>query len=412
VPRGALTAPRSVGDRPTSGWLRLSIVFALASFIEAVGFGHFISFLPLLVEDIGVAEADVASAVGTLSAAALFLGLPLVPFWGAWADRYSRKVIVVRSAVIETLLFALLVFTHELWQLFLLVPLVGLVLGNTGVMLAELTDRTPRARLGFSISLVGTAGPLGFAIGPAFGGVVADRFGVQSLFLVDAILTAAVVVLLVVGYHERRDRERTTLSVLTLVRRSLVAVVRHPLARAVFVAYFLLLLGQRLTLPFLAIYVEELAGPVMLATTVGLVAGGYGIAASLGSPLGGLLGDRIGYRRMYVAAVGVVTICLVFAAVAPTLLPFALAYAAYGVGFATASSMLYAVLATGLPDEIRSPVLNLALAPLYLSGVLGSLITTAALEATGGDLRPLWAASAGIVALGAAPAIWFAQGRR
>ena len=46
--------------------------------------------------------------VGFLSTAAFIAGLPLVPFWGAWADRYSRKAIIVRSAAVETVLFLLL----------------------------------------------------------------------------------------------------------------------------------------------------------------------------------------------------------------------------------------------------------------------------------------------------------------
>ncbi len=382
----------------------------MASFIETVGFGHFIAFLPLLVTDIGVPAPDVPTTVGLLSAAALLVGMPLVPFWGAWADRYSRKLIIVRSALVEAVLFGFLIFTHEVWQLFVLVPLVGLVLGNTGVMLAEVTDRTPRHRLGFAISLVGTAGPLGFAVGPAFGGFLADRYGVQSLFLIDAVLTAGVVALLVLGYHERADRPRTSQRVLTLVRRSLVAVVRHPLARAVFVAYFLLLLAQRLPLPFIALWVEQLNGPVGLATVVGLVAGGYGLASAVGSPLGGLLGDRVGYRRVFAGGALVVAACLGLIALAPGLVPFAIAYAAYGVGFATASSMLFTMLATGLPPEIRSPVLNLALFPLYVSGVIGSLLSTALLAVTDGDIRPLWAIAAFVALLAIVPAV-LAMGR-
>jgi MFS family permease len=350
-----------------------------------------------------VAEADTATAVGLLSASSLLVGLPLVPFWGAWADRYSRKLIIVRSAVVEAVLFGFLIFTHELWQLFLIVPLVGLVLGNTGVMLAELTDRAPSHRVGFAISLVGTAGPLGFAVGPAFGGFLADRYGLGSLFLIDAVLTAAVVALLIVAYHERKDRPRSGATVMTLVRRSLRAVVSHPLARAIFVAYFLLLLAQRFGLPFVALYVEALHGPAMLATIVGLIAGGYGLAAAIASPVGGLLGDRVGYRRVLTGAVLVVAACLVVIAAAPGLLVFAGAYAVYGVGFATATSMLYAALATGLPPDIRSPVLNLALVPLYLSGIVGSLLATGLISATGGDLRPVWLTAAVIAAVALVP---------
>jgi DHA1 family multidrug resistance protein-like MFS transporter len=378
-------------------------VFAVASFIETVGFGHFLSFQPLLVRSLGVPESDVAITVGLLSAAALLVGLPLVPFWGAWADRYSRKLIVVRSAVVEAVLFFLLALVREPWQLFVLVPLIGLVLGNTGVMLAELTDRTPRARLAFSISVVGAAGPLGFAVGPAIGGVIADQQGLPVLFLADAVLTAAVVLLLLVGYHERPDRLRTTERVMTLVSRSLIAVVRSPLARVVFVTYFLLLLGQRFLLPYLALYVEQLHGSEQLATVVGLVAGGYGLAAAIGSPAAGVLADRVGYGPVLRLGIVVAAICLGIAAVAPDLLSFAIVYAIYGIGFATAASMLFTLLASGLPADIRSPVLNLALLPLYLSGVIGALLSTAIIAAFGGRLQPIWLISAVVIAAGLIP---------
>jgi len=368
-----------------------------------VGFGHFFAFLPILVRDLGLTGQDAATTVALLSTSALLLGLPLAPFWGAWADRYSRKLIIVRSAVVECFLWLLLAFVSQVWQVFLLVPLVGLVLGNTGVMLAEITDRTPSERLGFAISLVGIAAPLGVALGPAFGGVLADAYGVQSLFLLDAVLSAAVVVLLVALYHERADRPRTTATVMTLVRRSLAAVVRTPIARAVFVAYFFLLLGQRIVFPFLALFIESINGSAMLATTVGIVAGAYGVAASVGSPIAGRFSDRLGHLRVYAVAVVVVFACFIGAWLARSLLPFAIVYALYGVGFATASSMLYTLLATGLPADVRSPVLNLALVPLYVSGIVGSLLSAQLLAATGGDVRPLWLAGGLLVALALLP---------
>jgi DHA1 family multidrug resistance protein-like MFS transporter len=361
----------------------------VASFVETVSFGHFLVFLPLLVRSLGVTDAGLAVTVGILSVAAFIAGLPLVPFWGAWADRYSRKLVIVRSAAVETALFLLLSQVGQVWQLFVLVPLAGLVLGNTGVMLAELSDRAPRARLAFAISIVGTASPLGFAIGPALGGVIADHTSVQTLFLLDGLLSLAMVVMLSALYHEHRDRPAGG-SVLALVRASLGAIARTPLARGVFVGYSLLLLGQRLIAPYVPLYVERLSGPVQLATIVGLVAGGYGLASAMGSPVAGMLADRTGYRRVFTVGAVLAGTCLILASVAPALLPFAIVYALTGIGFAACSSMLYTMLAAGLPATIRSSVLNLALAPLYLSGVAGSLVSAAILQVNGGDLAPLW----------------------
>lgn len=369
-----------------------------------MSFGHYVTFLPLLVRDLGVAAPDIPETVGILSSISLAAGLPLVPFWGAWADRFSRKLIVVRSAVVEAVLFVLLAFVTDVNQLFLLVPLVGLVLGNTGVMLAEITDRAPRVRLGLAISIVGASGPLGLAVGPLFGGPLVDQAGVQTLFLADAAVTGLVVLALMVGYHELRDRVRSVLPVMTLVRRSLVAVLRTPLAQGVFLTYFLVLVGQRLVTPYLALYVEALNGPVLLASTVGLVAGIYGIAAAVGSPLAGALADRVGFGRVLLSAIAVVAGASFVAAALPSLLPFAVDYGILGVGFATASAMLFATLATHLPTDIRSAVLNLVLVPSYLSGIVGSLFAVQVVQRTGGDLRPLWLLAGVLVALALIPA--------
>jgi DHA1 family multidrug resistance protein-like MFS transporter len=246
------------------------------------------------------------------------------------------------------------------------------------------------------MSLVGAATPLGISLGPGLGGFIADSIGVQALFVFDALLSVAATVLLVLLYHERADRRRTSLSVLQLVRRSLRAVVGHPVARAVFATSFLLLLGQRTVFPFMALWVQELNGPLMLGTIVGLVAAGYGIAASIGSPIAGRLADQTGYTRvLFVAASGTVG-CFLVAAFLHTLLPFAVTYAVYGICYATVSSLLFVILATRLPNDVRSSVLNLSLAPLYISGILGSLVSTQVLAVTGGEIRPLWFLGAAI----------------
>jgi MFS family permease len=370
-----------------------------------VAFAHYLSFLPLLVRDLGVPQAEVAGTVGLLTTASLLAGLPLVPFWGAWADRYSRKAVIVRSAVVEAVLFLLMALVRDVAHLFLLVPLVGLVLGNTGVMLAEVTDRAPRRRLGFAIALVGASGPLGVALGPAVGGPLVDQAGVQVLFLVDAALSGLAVAALVLLYHERPDRMRSAHRVTTLVRRSLVAVVRTPLARSVFVTYFLILLGQRIVAPFLALWVELLNGPLLLASTVGLVAGVHGLAAAVGSSAAGALADRVGFGTVLVGAIGVTAATSLAAAAMGTLLPFTVDYALLGVGFATAAAMLFALLATGLPVAVRSSVLNLSLVPMYLSGIVGSLLAVELLGRAGGDLRVLWVVAAGFTMLAVVPAV-------
>ena len=83
--------------------------------------------------------------------------MPLVPLWGAWADKYSRKVVIVRSALVEAVVFAAVALAREPWQVALAMLLIGLQLGNTGIMLAGIRDVTPRLRLGTTIAIFGAA---------------------------------------------------------------------------------------------------------------------------------------------------------------------------------------------------------------------------------------------------------------
>ena len=85
-------------------------------------------------------------------------------------------------------------------------------------------------------------------------------------------------------------------------------------------------------------------------------------------------------------------------------MPFGIDYAIMGIGFATAGSMLFATLATGLPADIRSSVLNLSLVPAYLSGIVGSLLAVQIVEWSDGDLDPLWILGGAIVAVALVPA--------
>ena len=82
-----------------------------------------------------------------------------MPLWGVWADKYSRKAVIVRSALVEAVVFTLAALAREPWQMAIAVMLIGFQLGNTGVMLAAIRDVTPKARLGTTIGLFGAAGP-------------------------------------------------------------------------------------------------------------------------------------------------------------------------------------------------------------------------------------------------------------
>ena len=93
--QAAHLAPDGQADR---AWLRLVALFFAAGVFESIGFGHLGAFTPLYLGQLHVAAADIPLWTGILGAIGWVIGIPMIPLWGVWAETYSRKFVVVRSA--------------------------------------------------------------------------------------------------------------------------------------------------------------------------------------------------------------------------------------------------------------------------------------------------------------------------
>ena len=136
MPTTATLTPGPAPARPTQDWRILVAVFWVTSMVEGLGVSQIFALLPTYLREMGVPDSERLAFVGIFSALIFVVGMPLVPLWGAWADKYSRKVVIVRSALVEAVVFAAVALAREPWQVALAMLLIGFQLGNTGVMLA------------------------------------------------------------------------------------------------------------------------------------------------------------------------------------------------------------------------------------------------------------------------------------
>src|SRR2546425_12197951 len=130
-------------SRRASSWISLLVLFGIASTVEAFTVSHVFRFMPLCLATVHVPPAEVPAWTGYLNAAFFLFGLPLVPFWGVWSERYGRIPIIARSAFVEMVVFAVLWLAQSRWHAALGLLLVGLQLGNTGLMLSGLRGVPP-----------------------------------------------------------------------------------------------------------------------------------------------------------------------------------------------------------------------------------------------------------------------------
>lgn len=412
TPNSATSQPGPAAPAaPVQDWRVLLAIFWITSAVEGLGVSQIFAFAPAYLSSMGVSDADRLRFVGIFGALIFVVGAPLVPLWGVWADKYSRKVVIVRSALVEAVVFAGVALSREPWQLALSFLLVGFQLGNTGVILAAIRDATPRLRLGTAIALFGASGPVGMAIGPILGGRIVDglHLGLPAVFWVSSALSVGTALLVTFGSKEVRPTVIPEGSLLSLAFGAVRGVVTDPAIRRIFLIFGIAFLGTQVSRPYIPILVENVNGPIDLASAIGFVTGTAALVGALVSPAGGWLGDRIGFRPVLVGG-------LLVGGITAGLLPTLGSVGALAAGvlvfsgcYAVIAAMVFGLLATEVPEDRRSATLNLVYLPLYAAGIIGPV--TGAIVVGEGIWAPFAVAAAVFVAGGSAIAITMIRAR-
>jgi MFS family permease len=371
--RGAPTVdPRAAPD-----WRRVVAVYAATSVVEAYGVSQVFAFMPLYLAQLGLPADEIPRWVGILGSFVFILGLPLVPLWGVWADKYSRKAVIIRSAIVEVVVFVGVALAREPWQFAIALLLIGLQLGNTGVMLAAIRDATPVARLGTAVAVFGAASGVGFALGPIVGGVLVDGMGLplEAVYWSAAVLTGAIVVLLAVGSGEVRPERVPAGPVLRLAFGAVRGVFTDPATVRLFGLFFVALLASQMARPYVPLLVTGVAGTgAGAAGAIGLVTGIAALVGALVSPVAGGIGDRIGFRPVLAGALAIMSVAAILLPLAPDVPWLAVGYAVIAGCQAATSAMIFGLLALEVPPDRRSATLNLVYLPLYAAGIIGPAI--------------------------------------
>ena len=395
-----------------SDWRLLLTLFWITSFVEGYGVAQVYAFLPDRLQEVGMSTPDIERFVGILGALFFLTGLPLVPLWGVWADKYSRKAVIIRSALVEVGVFGVVAASREPWQLILGVLLVAFQLGNTGVMMAAIRDVTPPGRLGLAMGVFAASSPLGFGAGPALGGVMIDQLHMTSgsVFAVAAIMSAAVALMLAVGSAEVRPEVVPQGSVLRLAFGAVKGVLSDATVRWLFTIYGIAFLGRQMSTQYLTLLVHDVEHtPLSVAGSIGLVLGVATIVGAAVSPVGGWVADRIGFRTVMIVAMGGLALSFGALPLAPTAAWMAVAYGLAVAFQASIGAMVSGLLAVEVPAERRSATLNLVFLPLYLGGIAGPALGS---TVVGTGLRSVFYLAAVVLAGGFVVTIVYARRAR
>ncbi len=325
-------------------WSRNLRVLPAATLLSALAFALSFPFLPLVVRGLGIRE-HLETWVGYMMLVFYLIGFVVSPIWGAVADHYGRKVMVLRAMLGMGFFMALLPFaTSPLWFAAMFM-LVGIFNGANSAINSLLVANTPPRRIGSSLALTQSGALVGQTIGPAVGALLAAMVvRKQWMFWISGgmMLCGGLLVVFLVHEVKRRASGPWRFNWVGDLRELVAVPGIGPLYLLCFM--FSVLWSGNTTI--ITIYALQLlaAQPVAASTEaywVGAAAMGLSVSGVLALPLWGRLLDRCDPARVLTYASVAALLANIPLLVLQTPLQLVLARVACGLA---ASGMMPAIL--------------------------------------------------------------------
>ncbi|MBI2861856.1 MAG: MFS transporter [Chloroflexi bacterium] len=359
------TKPRPIGRLslrrwlPREEWRRNQYLLTLAIFITFFGFTFVNPFLALYLVELGVTDLRAAAAwSGAIYAASPMISGFVAPFWGAIADRYGRRLVLTRLLFAFSIIMALTGLAQSAAQLLALRGLMGLFGGFNAVAMALVTSQVPTQEVGQAVGLMQTAQLLDKAVGPMFGGVVADLAGIRNSFFLTATLCIVASIVITRAYHgDDRPAGRSGQPGFRIPWRQ---ALQQPNFRAAMVILFLVQIVDRTYPPLPPLYLQLLdAPPGRIATIAGAILAIGALTASFSAIFFGRLTTRYPVRNLLlVVLAGGVLLNFPFG-LATSWWQLLFIKAGLGLFVGSALTLVYTIGGTALPAAQRGTAFGL-----------------------------------------------------
>ncbi len=156
-----------------------------AIFATVTGMGIVVPLLPVYAHERGASGFYIGMIFGSFALARTFF----LPYFGRLSDRKGRKPLIIPGLLAYTLVSVGFIFFGEVKALIVLRFLQGIASAMLmPIIQAYVGDITPPGKEGFTMGLFNMSMFCGLSLGPFLGGVIHDRFSLQTAFVCMGLL--------------------------------------------------------------------------------------------------------------------------------------------------------------------------------------------------------------------------------
>lgn len=352
-------------------WKRNLFFVSIAQFVTMVGMSSAIPFLPLYIRDLGISDPDQAKLwSGIVFSGPYFLSIIFSPIWGTLGDKYGRKLMIIRALIGLSVSVFLMAFAQNVIQLFLLRVLQGAASGMVAAALAFVSANTPETRSGYAIGILQGSLSAGNIIGPFFGGIISDAFGIRPVFIIVSVL--CLISALLIGVYVKEQINKSTQKSFSAIFNNIKFVKSRPEILQLMILIILTQAGIMFTNPIFPYFVEDLNAPKeYLSTITGVLIAIVGFFSIFFAPVWGKRNDKKDFRKTLRVASFVMGSALLLHLTAQNYLWLFPLRAVMGIFFAAMIPTIYSALSKKVKSDNKGGIMGLASS----STLFGSLIS-------------------------------------
>lgn len=344
-----------------------------------------IPFLPMyLTRELGVDAASVNIWSGVVFSSTFLVSAVMAPIWGRMADRRGKRLMAIRASLLLSISYFLGGIVTSPLQLTFMRMFQGFASGLWPMELAIMTIYAPPKKLGICLGIMQGALTAGGIIGPLFGGILAEVFGMRmSFFLAAAALFLNFIVLVFFIKEPPTDTAGADSAADSAAdsEGDKVSLWKIPVIRLMLVSAALVQVVILIVQPILTTYISHLAGDLdNLVFISGLIFSMSGFSSAITAPLWGRFGQHHGFVKALRLSLVLAGISFFVQALPDTLYTFAASQFAIGLFFSGIYPSINAILAEKTSASIKGRVFGLMFSAQQIGSmggpILGGVIAT------------------------------------